>query len=216
MANTNDPNHRDIRVPSISVTSSRAGTSGRCWKASTDRNHTAARPEPSDSAVDNSNSNAAAEMAPFCRSPMAAEDARPPSRRKIGSRFSADDTRPENPTTNKGWIGTGCAAGNIMTLGASHDSREPTKRLDFSVTAGRTGNRSMAAPEARTLAKMPSRIHATDVMADAAGPTSARSSRAARFLGKDFSGVTQPNSPSCGEGMGMGLPSFILRSLAMK
>mmetsp|Transcript_7944 Transcript_7944/g.11690 ORF Transcript_7944/g.11690 Transcript_7944/m.11690 type:complete len:80 (-) Transcript_7944:506-745(-) len=42
----------------------------------------------------------------------------PPSKRPMGRRLSAEETRPASPTINRGWIGMGWASGTIITLGA--------------------------------------------------------------------------------------------------
>jgi len=74
-----------------------------------------------------------AEMTAPCRCPKAAKHARPPSSRKIGNRFNADDIIPNLPITKRGCIGIGWASGSIMVLGSSHDRIEPRRKFDFIV-----------------------------------------------------------------------------------
>ena len=99
--------------------------------------HANARPEFHD--MESRSKRVATDIAAPDREPMAAEQARPPSNRKIGSKFKPADTNPTNPTRKMGWRGIGCARGTISVLGASHDSNVPITKLDLSSAAGTTG-----------------------------------------------------------------------------
>ena len=63
--------------------------------------------------------------------PMAALHARPPSSRKMGSIFKADDVKLANPTMNSGCKGNGWESGRIIDLGANKVNNEPATKLDF-------------------------------------------------------------------------------------
>mmetsp|Transcript_23402 Transcript_23402/g.66282 ORF Transcript_23402/g.66282 Transcript_23402/m.66282 type:complete len:262 (-) Transcript_23402:218-1003(-) len=214
--NSNDPSHNTRRRLSTSVISSLAAISGFRCSSKTATSQVNANPEPSDNAVDSSSSNVAAEMTPPCRSPIAAPDARPPSKRKMGRKLRADDINPAKPTTKSGWMGTGCAAGTSMALGANQESIVPTKKLDFNKIPGKTGNREMVSTDARTLPKIPSSMQAIETADEAAGPTRAMSNNEARLSGNDRSGVMQPNIPKCVDGTGVGRPIriFLRRAIS--
>lgn len=63
--------------------------------------------------------------------PIAALHARPPSSRKTGSIFKAEDVKPAKPTMNSGCRGRGWESGKIIDLGANIVKRLPARKLDF-------------------------------------------------------------------------------------
>ena len=99
---------------------------------------------------------------------------------------------------------------------AIQDVNVPAKRLDFTITAGRTGNFTNAAGEARTVSKTDAMMHPIEAIVVAKGPLRAKSSKAARLGGKDLIGVTHPKVPISKEGIGVGRPILIRRHLATK
>jgi len=127
-----------------------------------------------------------------CLCPMTAKHARPPSSRKIGSRLSADDIIPNLPITNRGCIGIGWASGSIIVLGKSHERMVPRRKFDFIACTDRKGNRAICPAEALLVSATPPRTMHSETARDAIGPLSAKSTRAARFGGKDRSGVMHP------------------------
>jgi hypothetical protein len=99
--------------------------------------------------------------------------------------------------------------GNIRVLDASQDTNQPIRKLDFITMAGTTGKLAMSAVDACAVKKMPPTRQAKETTVEANGPLRAKSRTAALFDGNDFSGVMHPNSPSCGEGSGVGNPILI-------
>jgi len=154
-----------------------------------------------------------------CRCPIAAKQARPPSSRKIGNIFKADDISPEVPTIKNGCIGIGCADGSIIVLGRKHDKIDPRKKLDFILATEITGNRAISKADALLVKKMPPKTNPRDRARDDIGPLKAKSRLAARFGGNDLRGVMHPKNGKeamCSEGMGTGGPIFIFLFLATK
>eukprot|EP00531_Pseudo-nitzschia_arenysensis_P019971 CAMPEP_0116154974 /NCGR_PEP_ID=MMETSP0329-20121206/22063_1 /TAXON_ID=697910 /ORGANISM="Pseudo-nitzschia arenysensis, Strain B593" /LENGTH=122 /DNA_ID=CAMNT_0003651983 /DNA_START=139 /DNA_END=508 /DNA_ORIENTATION=- len=100
-----------------------------------------------------------------CRCPITAKQARPPSNRKMGNKLSAEVIIPNLPMTKSGCMGIGWANGSIMVLGNNHERINPTENLW-------TMHREAAN--------------------DAMGPLNAKSTKAARFGGKDRRGVMHP------------------------
>jgi hypothetical protein len=154
-----------------------------------------------------------------CLCPIAAKHARPPSSRKIGNRFKADDISPEVPTTKNGCIGIGCANGSIIVFGRRYDKIDPRRKLDFMLATGITGNRAMSKADALLVKKMPPNTKPSDNARAESGPLNAKSSKAALLGGNDLSGVMHPKNGKeaiCSEGMGTGGPIFIFLLLATK
>lgn len=127
-----------------------------------------------------------------CLCPMTAKHARPPSRRKIGNRFSADDIIPNLPITKSGCIGIGCASGSIIVFGSNHERIDPSKKFDFIACTDRKGNRAICPGDALLVSAIPPRTMSSEAAKAAIGPLRAKSTRAARFGGKDRSGVMHP------------------------
>ena len=173
-------------------------------------------PVPPDRTSDKIVNKTETEITAPCRGPMAAAQARPPSNRKMGNKFNADAMRPEYPTMNSGWTGTGCAIGISIVLDDSHDKGQPTKKLDFNRDAGTTGNLAMSMGDACVVKNMPPMMYPKEARMPANGPLNAKSSSAARLDGNDFRGVMHPNSPNCGDGSGTGNPILIFLILATK
>jgi len=157
-----------------------------------------------------------ADDTPVKRGPNNVATMRPPSKRKIGSRFKEEDISPANPDRNKGWTGIGCAVGSIMSFGARVASIVLVSRLHLNKPTGTIGKVEIATLEARIVACMPPNIMSKDIAKPAIGPLKAKSNKLFRSEGKDRTGVMQPNVPNCGQGSGIGLPILIFRLLAAK
>merc|ERR1712194_224445 len=157
-------------------------------------------------------------MAP-CHCPIAAKHARPPSSRKIGSRFSAEDIIPNLPTTKRGCIGIGWASGSIMVFGSNHDKIDPIKKFDFIACTDRNGNRAICTADALLVSSTPPKTMPSDTASAAIGPLSAKSNRAARLGGKHRMGVMHPKNGKLekkGVEIGTGNPILIFFRLAIK
>jgi hypothetical protein len=171
---------------------------------------------PDDKVRDSKKNSVATEVTIPCRDPKAAEQARPPSSRKIGKRFKADEMRPAYPTTKSGWTGIGWASGTINTLDANQDVNPPTTALDLNKAAGMNGKWAISAGDALALNRIPLTMQPREATTEVRGPLNAKSKRAARLEGKDRMGVMHPPRPNMKEGMGIGRPILIRRRLATK
>ena len=160
-----------------------------------------------------------AEITPPSCCPIAENAALPPSSRKTGSRFNADDINPDLPTMKNGCIGIGCANGSIIVLGKRHDKMDPRRKLDFIFATEMTGNLAISASHALLVNAMPLNTKPSDTARAVIGPLSAKSRRNALLGGKDFIGVMHPKNGKesmWSEGIGTGSPIFIFRLLATK
>lgn len=102
-----DPHQPRSRTSSTSVSSSRTGISNRRWKNNIKAPHQNATPVVLERASENIKSSDPDEATAQNRDPMAALQARPPSSRKTGNMFKADDSKPTKPTTKRGCNGIG-------------------------------------------------------------------------------------------------------------
>mmetsp|Transcript_1838 Transcript_1838/g.4289 ORF Transcript_1838/g.4289 Transcript_1838/m.4289 type:complete len:156 (+) Transcript_1838:1205-1672(+) len=133
-----------------------------------------------------------AEITAPCLCPITAKHALPPSSRKMGNKLSAEDIIPNRPITKRGCIGIGWASGSIMVLGRSHERIDPSKKFDFIACTDKKGNRAICTADALLVSATPPKTIHRDTARDAIGPLSAKSTRAARFGGKDRRGVMHP------------------------
>ena len=127
-----------------------------------------------------------------CRCPITAKQARPPSNRKMGNKLSAEVIIPNLPMTKSGCMGIGWANGSIMVLGNNHERIEPKRKFDFMACTDRKGNRVICPAVALLVSATPPRTMHREAANDAMGPLNAKSTKAARFGGKDRRGVMHP------------------------
>mmetsp|Transcript_718 Transcript_718/g.1578 ORF Transcript_718/g.1578 Transcript_718/m.1578 type:complete len:169 (+) Transcript_718:143-649(+) len=160
-----------------------------------------------------SHKNVQADITPPVRWPMAAKHARPPSSRKIGNSWNADDIIPNLPTTTRGCIGTGWANGSIIVLGSNHDRIDPRRKCDFISSTDKTGKPAISIAEALPVSITPRKTIQSDAARAAIGPLNEKSTRADRLLGNDRKGVMHPKNGNAVTvkipGTGTGKPIFI-------
>jgi hypothetical protein len=149
-ATANDDTQTPILALFTGVTSSRSETSGLRCRKSTRIPHVHATREP-DKENDSMESNVQTEARAPKRGPTTAVHARPPSRRKMGSKFSAETVSCEYPIRNKGWSGIGWESGIIIALGRSKVNMDPHRKLDLRTAPVTVGKLIKATSDACTV-----------------------------------------------------------------